>query len=96
MDFLRTRLEEDSRAAQDENELSDGVDAWFYSAYVSLQRRSADIERSLAVSKVTLGPAILRGPRISRRLILPHPLSRQAAASKIYTTTMKPFPPLTL
>ena len=29
---LRTRMEEDSRVVQDENELSDDVDAWFYDA----------------------------------------------------------------
>jgi hypothetical protein len=29
---LRTRLEEDSRVVQDEDELSDDVDAWLYNA----------------------------------------------------------------
>lgn len=40
---VRTRLEEDLRAAQDEDELSDDVDAWLYKAYVSLHGRSADM-----------------------------------------------------
>ena len=96
---LRTRLEEDARAVQDEDELSDDVDAWLYKAYVSLHGRSADIQRSSAVSKVTLGPAILRGPHVSRQLVLPRglrPLCRQAAAPKIRTAMTKPLSPLAL
>jgi hypothetical protein len=96
---LRTRLEEDSRAVQDEDELSDDVDAWLYKAYVSLHGRSADIQRSSAVPKVTLGPAILRGSHVCRQLVLPRgprPLYRQAAASKIRTAMMKPLSPLAL
>ena len=43
---------------------------------------------------VTLGTAIPRSLRMSRQLVLPHPLSRQAAASKIRRTiTMKPLSP---
>ena len=38
---------------------------------------------ALAASNAILASAILRGPRISRRLILHQPLSRQTAASKI-------------
>jgi hypothetical protein len=45
-------------------------------------------------SPVTVRPAILRSPRIFRRLILPHPLNRQAAAKKNCTTTIRPFTPL--
>ena len=96
---LRTRLEEDSRAVQDEDELSDDVDAWLYKAYVSLHGRSADIQRSSAVPKVTLGLAILRGPHVSRQLVLPRglrPLYRQAAAPKIRTAMTKPLLPRAL
>ena len=54
----------------------------------SLWERSADIWHSLTVSKVTVRLAILRG---SHQPIPSHPLSHQAAASRIHPMTVKPF-----